>query len=96
MPQSFHLALLIHAHAGVLLGGLEQVSVNPQLVNPGPVVGAVLVALGNPEGPWLILLFAIVVFVVVVSIGKDVVDNDIDTLDKDTPAVIPASPPRAP
>ena len=66
------------------------------LLGLGAVVGAVLVALGNPEGPWLILLFAIVVFVVVVSIGKDVVDNDIDTLDKDTPAVIPASPPRAP
>jgi hypothetical protein len=63
------------------------------------LVGAILVAFGNQDGsgligdrgPWLFAFFAGLLFVVVVSIGKDVVDSDIDVLDKDS-AVMPDRP----
>jgi hypothetical protein len=63
------------------------------------LIGAILVAVGNPDGtgligdrgPWLFAFFAILLFVVVVSIGKDVVDSDIDVLDKDS-AIMPERP----
>jgi hypothetical protein len=61
------------------------------------IIGAILVALGSPgadgligdRGPWLFAFFAVLLFAIVVSIGKDVVDSDIDTLDKDSAAVMP-------
>jgi cytochrome bd-type quinol oxidase subunit 2 len=63
------------------------------------LLGAILVAFGNKEGtgligdrgPWLFAFVAGLLFVVIVSIGKDVVDSDIDVVDKDS-TIVPDRP----
>ena len=61
------------------------------------LIGAILVALGNEDrsgwigdrGPWLFAFFALLIAIVIMSIGKDVVDSDIDDFDRRAAAVVP-------
>jgi hypothetical protein len=61
------------------------------------LIGAVLVALGNADnkgfigdrGPWLFAFFALLIAIVIMSIGKDVVDSDIDDYDRHLSAIVP-------
>ncbi len=68
------------------------------------VIGAILVAFGDPDGkgligdrgPWLFAFFAILIAVVMMSVGKDVVDADIETVDRDASTLVPQQVSKAP